>query len=201
MSRRSSQAVREQARTPLPFYIWLLAGVLLGLALAALAFTRGWVPALRDDRSPRPDAAAVPVAPTDSGIERLKDSVPVPAAETRPRFDFYSVLPEMETVIPQEQIQAEAQATPAPDVASGAATGTPLYLQAGSFRAAADAEQMKARLALVGVRAAVVPVNINGTDWFRVRAGPYPNARALSDARATLETNGINSIALRDAGR
>jgi cell division protein FtsN len=58
---------------------------------------------------------------------------------------------------------------------------------------------MKARLALLGQRAAVVAVTINGTTWHRVRVGPFGNARELDDARRTLADSGIEAIALREA--
>jgi cell division protein FtsN len=57
---------------------------------------------------------------------------------------------------------------------------------------------MKARLALMGIRAQVVPVNVNGVDWFRVRAGPFDDARSAEAARGTLEANGIKAIAVRE---
>ena len=57
---------------------------------------------------------------------------------------------------------------------------------------------MKARLALMGLRAQVVTVRINDATWHRVRVGPYVSARELDDAKRTLESNGIRAIALRE---
>lgn len=196
MAKRASQAYRGSDRGPLPFWVWLLAGIVIGLGMAAVAFHQGWVPELRGDRGPRPDARAEPVAAGDSGVR------PATEAEQKPQFDFYTLLPEMETVIPTEDIQREAgQVTSpaAPTVSSEPAKG-PLYLQAASFRSSGEAEQMKARLALLGLRAQVVPVNVNGVDWFRVRTGPYPDARAVESARATLEANGIKAMIVRSDG-
>ena len=68
----------------------------------------------------------------------------------------------------------------------------------GSFRAGPDAEEMKAKLALLGLRAGVVAVTIDGTTWHRVRVGPYATARELDEARRTLSANGIEAIALRE---
>jgi cell division protein FtsN len=195
MAKRASQAYRGSDRKPLPFWVWLLAGIVIGLALAAVAFQQGWVPELRGARGPQPDARAEPPAAGDAGVR------PAAEAERKPQFDFYTLLPEMETVIPTEEIRREAeQPTTTPPAAPDAAPASRLYLQAGSFRSTPEAEQMKARLALFGVRAQVVPVTVNGTDWFRVRAGPFEDARSLDAARATLEANGISTIALRAEG-
>jgi cell division protein FtsN len=195
MAKRASQAFRGSDRYPLPFWIWLLVGIGIGLGLAAVAFHQGWVPELRGERGPRPDARAQPAPAGDTGVR------PAAEAERKPQFDFYTLLPEMETVIPTEEIRREAEQAPvaaaptAPALAKG-----PMFLQAASFRSAREAEQMKAKLALFGVRAQVVPVNVNGVDWFRVRAGPFEDARALETARATLEANGIKAIAVRQDG-
>jgi cell division protein FtsN len=198
MAKRASQAFRGSERHPLPFWIWLLAGIGIGLGMAAVAFHQGWVPELRGERGPRPDARAQPEPAGDAGVR------PAAEAEQRRRFDFYTLLPEMETVIPNEEIRREAEKPPAAPTATEqsqpVASGQRLFLQAGSFRSAPEAEQMKARLALFGVRAQVVPVTINGADWFRVRAGPFEDARALDSARATLEANGISAMAVRIEG-
>lgn len=193
MAKFKSQATRGGGPRPLPFYVWLLTGVLLGLGLAGVALYQDWVPALRGNDGPQPNPQAAAARSSDPGVaaEAAKPS------ETRPRFDFYTVLPEMETVIPDAQIAAEA-AQPAPE--SPTATGDArLFLQAGSFRSPADADQLKARLALLGQRAAVVAVTVNGATWHRVRVGPFGGARELDDARRTLADSGIEAIALREA--
>lgn len=195
MAKRASQAFRGSDRSSLPFWVWLLAGIGIGLAIAAVAFHQGWVPELRGERGPRPDAQAQPAPAGDAGVR------PAAEAERRPQFDFYTLLPEMETVIPTEEIRREAEQAPvvaepaAPEPAKG-----PMFLQAASFRSSAEAEQMKAKLAFFGFRAQVVAVNVNGVDWFRVRAGPFEDARAVEAARATLEANGIKAIAVRPDG-
>lgn len=190
MARKTQQAFRGNGggHPPKPAWVWLLAGVLLGLAVSAFALYQDWVPALRKADVPQPNPAAQ--APTDG-----ESGVPEPARiETKPKYDFYSVLPEMEVVIPEAEVTAEAARTPSP-----AAPGMRYLLQTGSFRAAGDADAMKARLALLGLRAQVVPVNINDARWHRVRLGPYASARELDDARRELEANGIEAIALKEA--
>lgn len=195
MAKRASQAFRGSDRRPLPFWVWLLAGIGIGLAMAAVAFHQGWVPELRGDRGPRPDARAEPAPSGDAGVR------PAAEAERKPQFDFYTLLPEMETVIPAEEIRREAAQPPAsPDPKATEPAKGRLFLQAASFRSSAEAEQMKARLALFGFRAQVIAVNVNGVDWFRVRAGPFDDARALEAARATLEANGIKAMAVRPDG-
>jgi cell division septation protein DedD len=193
MAKSRSQATRGGGPRPVPFYVWLLAGVLLGLGLAGVALYKDWVPALRGGDGPQPNPQASAARGGDDGVA----AEPAKPAEAKPRFDFYTVLPEMETVVPDAEIAAEAAKPPAGDPAPAA--DARLFLQAGSFRSQSDAEQMKARLALLGQRAAVVAVTVNGATWHRVRVGPFGAARELDDARRTLADSGIEAIALREA--
>lgn len=182
---RKPQATRAQAdRKEIPAWIWMLAGILVGLGIAGVVFLKGWAPKLRGEQpAPAPVTAKAPEL--------------APAAENKPKYDFYSVLPEMEVVVPEEEIKSSAtQAAVLPADASG--NPQRFVLQAGSFRSNADAEALKARLALMGLRAQITPVTVNGTDFFRVRVGPFADLRELDTARQTLQTNNISAIALRD---
>jgi cell division protein FtsN len=176
MNRHGSQARR--ARDPLPGWAWLLAGVGLGVLLGGLVIWRD-----QADRAP-PPAAETPAA----------DS-PVADAPRRPRYDFYTILPEQEAVVPSEELARAAELAPAQTapIPGGAVT-----LQVGSFRDARDAEAFKARLALLGQVARVVPVEIDGVTWHRVRIGPLADAREAEATRQRLREHGIDSIALRE---
>lgn len=189
---KKSQAYRGEPPRQWPAWIWLSAGVVLGLVLSAVVLLKDWLPALRPGNEPHPNPAATAERAGDAGVAAEAQK----PAETKPKYDFYSVLPEMEVVVPEAEITAKAQA-PAADP-NPTATPERYLLQAGSFRAAPDAEEMKAKLALLGLRAGVVAVTIDGTAWHRVRVGPYASARELDEARRTLTANGIDAIALRE---
>lgn len=190
MARKASQAHRGgNDRPAMPAWAWVLCGIVLGLAISALALYKDWVPVVRERDAPRPNPQATPSEPVaEPGV--------ADRAPPKPKYDFYTVLPEMEVVIPEAQVSAEA-AQPEPPTEPGAR----YFLQTGSFRSAEDAEQMKARLALLGLRAQVVTVDINAQTWHRVRVGPYVSARELDDARRTLSSNGVEAIALKEAAR
>jgi cell division protein FtsN len=205
MSRKNQQATRGGAERPtVPFWAWLTLGVLIGVGLSAFALWQDWVPALRGVDGPQPNPQASAARPGDPGV--APETTAQPPATTKPSFDFYQILPEMEVVVPDTELaaqaaaQAQQPATPTMPPAAGdvaPAAGAALFLQAGSFRSQADAEQLKARLALTGERASVVPVTVNGVAWFRVRVGPYADAVALDNAKRQLAANGIDAIALR----
>ena len=66
------------------------------------------------------------------------------------------------------------------------------HLQAGAFREMEDAENTRAKLALLGFEASISErVNDSGV-LYRVRVGPFPQPEAMNKARAKLIDNGID---------
>ncbi len=132
--------------------------------------------------------------------------VPRTSEATRPRFDFYTILPEMEVVIPEEPVPGAASperpAVSPPVAASGAAPAQVggFILQAGSFRSASDADSVKAQLALLGYVASVQTVTINQDTYHRVRVGPFSSRERADAARARLAENAVATILLRLKG-
>lgn len=121
------------------------------------------------------------------------------SAESRPRFEFYKILPEMEVVVPEEE--ARKLESPAASTPATAATPTPAeryLLQVASFQRHEDADRLKAQLALLGVEANIQTVEIKGGQtWHRVRVGPFSNNRELSSVRERLQANGIQAVLLK----
>lgn len=134
---------------------------------------------------------------------------PKPSPATQPRFDFYTILPEMEVVIPEEPVAGGGAVTrpapadaPAPGPAAVPAPGRAggYILQAGSFRSAADADGLKAQLALLGYQASVQTVTINQDTYHRVRLGPFADLERANAARARLRENAVATLLLRLKG-
>jgi cell division protein FtsN len=186
--KRASQATRgapEPAQKPA--WMWLLSGVVLGLLLSGIVLYKDWLPVLRKGDGPEPNPQAAAPKAGDAGVAAE------PAKPEKPKYDFYSVLPEMEVVVPEAEIEA-----PKDEPAVNADGAARYLLQAGSFKSKDDAEEMKARLALLGLRANVASVEINGTTWHRVRVGPFVSTQDLAEARTTLAGAGISAIALKE---
>jgi cell division protein FtsN len=122
-----------------------------------------------------------------------KRSEPVAA---KPKLDFYTVLPEVETVLPDRRAK--------PAKAERPEEGVRYILQAGSFASFQDADQLKAKLALQGVQAQIQKVTIEGKgDYHRVRLGPYERVEDLDAASLQLGKLGLKPIRLKvkkDAG-
>lgn len=189
---------------------WMLAlgGVVVGLAIAGgwYLYRGGEVEQLLP--RPNPDARA-PAQPE----EPVAQDAPAPEPR-KPKYEFYDVLRENEAVFPDAELNAqaaaEAEAAGVPPGAEpavppeGTPEGTPdvpagprYLIQAGAFRTLADADAVKARIALTGELARVESAEIEGGTIYRVRLGPYPNAGALAAAKSALAAHGIDAVAIR----
>jgi cell division protein FtsN len=192
--RGKNQARRNSATRHVPPWIWLLAGLLVGLALAALVLVRDGFDASR--LLPQPDPAAQAPREPEPPVAQQTE----PAAK-KPRFDFYTVLPEREVRISDEELAAKARVEPATP-ASPAASSERLSLQAGSFSDPRRAEEIKASIAFTGLIARVEPtVTGSGATVHRVMLGPFGSMRELEGAKQRLADSGIEAIAIREPAR
>ena len=90
---------------------------------------------------------------------------------------------------------AAAPAKPAEVKAAAAEDGEDriiYFLQAGAFRAMEDAENTRAKLALLGFEAAISEKANDSGVLYRVRIGPFPQVEAMNRARAKLIDSGID---------
>ncbi len=188
--RKSKQAVRNGG---FPAWGWILIGLVIGALLMGMAIRGGWLPMGRKHNGPEPNPNASVPRSSEPGVA---DKGTSPAK--KPSYDFYKVLPEKEVVIPDAEISRRAKAEEQPGNTPATADSGGYLLQVGSFPNAADAEAMKARLALQGFVAKVQPVTINGQTWNRVRVGPYASAAKLEADKRRLDAAGIKAIALKE---
>jgi cell division protein FtsN len=113
-----------------------------------------------------------------------------------PSFDFYEILPNMEVNVSEweaeEDEDIKEQSKPS-DENSG------IYiLQIGSFKQYEAADEVKAKLALMGITADIQRVVINGKDIrHRVRVGPYAESEKLSMVRQQLAENNLDYLLLK----
>ena len=160
----------------------IMIGVIVGLAVAAgvaLWVDRSNPFKTRDTTSVTPpsskSAKPAPVAP---------NAAPPATDSEKPRFDFYKILPGNETPMTEQDLHQR----PTP------AAGEQYFLQAGAFPNSADADNLKARLALLGFEAAIQTAELPGKGlWHRVRLGPYTSLDELNKVRAALVQNEIKA--------
>lgn len=191
-----------------PLLIGLLMGLLVGIALSvgvalsvkktASAFQEKTQPApalpplvppvVKDDTTKKaPDAGgdisseAVEQAPKNDGDKKAgKD-----------RFTFYDILTEPEKGAETTAVKPVPEPAPLEPVEPKNGGS---FIQVGAFQTTEEADNMKAKLALLGMDAFVQKTTLSGMGVvYRVRIGPYKNSDDVNQARAELAKNGIKS--------
>ncbi len=141
--------------------------------------------------------------------DSVRDSAPASStaakcpAPARTSFDFYTVLPEIERVIPETgafetaPATSKSQSTPAESKSKASPEGF-YMLQAGAYNDPGQAERMKARLALAGFEPSVQHISVQGRgDFYRVRVGPYPSMDLMETANRRLAKMKIKALRLK----
>lgn len=183
---RRSKARRQSDQAPTPGWVWMLAGLVLGLLLAGVFYYKDLAPV------GKPGATA---AGSEPGFYKVVPRDPPGAAEEtpdKPGFDFYEMLPNFEVVIPEREldVRRDRERTPVREEGS-------YILQVGAFQNHADADRVKAKLALMGVESNIQKVSIDKQTWHRVRVGPIKDLDELNATRARLLDAGVEMLIIR----
>ena len=179
-SKRRSTVKKRKTRTRKPLPPWLLlgGGLLIGIA-SVLGFNV---------------AKEVEWGTLWGGAPPPKTASSEPAAT--PRFDFYTILPNQEVVVPDLEPPAKKKRKPKNKKAQPVPKGV-YYLQVGSFRKLDDANGRRAQVILLGTKASIQSVTLDRDTWHRVRVGPYKNLARLREVRKRLRDNKIETLLVR----
>lgn len=127
--------------------------------------------------------------------ETREKEPPAPASQQvdpPEELDFYEMLPKFEVVVPDKGKEANKPGAQAAIDKPGA-----YILQAGSFRTYAEADRVKALLALQGVQSRIEKAPIESETWHRVRIGPIRNLQQLDETRRKIREAQIDAIVIR----
>ena len=119
------------------------------------------------------------------------------AVATQPNFNTVDQKQQSVSIQPRSTTPDTTQTTLPPQTKQ-AKPAEKYFLQAGSFKSNDDAENLKARLALLGMYASIQPINLADKGvWYRVRVGPFNKKEELDEASASLRENGITAQYVR----
>jgi len=170
--RTPARRTSSSSTSATPPWLWFVAGLVLGAFAASLYFIKN------------PITAPAPKEETKPKVTENKTP--------KPRFDFYKLLQESETIVPASETINEEK--PAQEQT------TEYILQVGSFPRAEDADKLRAQLILLNLDANIEKVEIRkGEVWHRVVVGPFNNQNALTTARSQLVKNEYNALVLKRA--
>lgn len=194
---------RDYAKTPkpkdkngLPGWAWLMAGLAIGLFIAMLVYLDKVTPA--SDKNRITNTIKKQWNDARDVRKREQNNAPPKPAEnktaSKPKFDFYTILPELEVAIPEQDLVSERK-----DNHTASKDTTRYILQAGSFKQHDEADKLKARLALQGIVASIQTVKIgDGDTWHRVRVGPLQGLNNLNQTRHRLQQLGVATIVVKN---
>ncbi|MDB5990952.1 MAG: hypothetical protein JWQ10_2355 [Herbaspirillum sp.] len=214
---------RQQGGT----FLGIIVGLVVGLGIAvvvALMITKSPIPftngkTIRPERTPDPtadqitdpnkllygskevarqtardqakaDAAAAPggngqISQTSqaAGVPPVVAAIPAPAPS--PKVS--------DTAEPKNQVSSTSTTAPKAD----GDDRWIYYLQAGAFRDQADAENARAKLALLGMEARVSEKQSDNGSLYRVRLGPYAQLDTMNRVRTKLAENSVDAALVR----
>lgn len=172
----------------LGMFIGLIVGLAIALGVAfylhktPIPFLGGTKPATKDGKGAQtepPKVAGMPQGGASPG-----------RGTDKPKYDFYKILPGGEEPVSEKELKDAAKTSKQqPEAVRGV-----YFIQAGSFQNPADADNQKAKIALLGFESSVEPTVLpdKGT-WYRVRLGPYTTLEDLNRVRRVLTQNGIDA--------
>jgi cell division protein FtsN len=181
---------KPKRRQPGGFSGWagLALGLIVGLAVAGVVY-------LKDHR---PDTPAPHVAKAEKKKSHGLDAVEPGANDTgsaeepgKP-YGFYDMLPKFEVVVPEKDKDVKRDILPAPETRRGT-----YVLQAGSYKNFADADRVRAQLALQGIESKVQKVSVDNDTWHRIRIGPISNLDELNRMRQIMRKADVDVLVIR----
>jgi cell division protein FtsN len=169
-------------------WMGLACGLGLGLAIAGIVY-------IKDHR---PDAPTTRVAKADKKKSRSYEQPDAESADAGTRDDaaksyaFYDMLPKFEVVVPEKEKDVRPDIRAVPETRRGT-----YVLQAGSYKNFADADRVRAQLALQGVESKVQKVSVDNDTWHRIRIGPISKLDELNRLRTILRKADVDVLVIR----
>lgn len=211
-AKRGASRYQAAPRKPVPGWVWLVCGLVIGGFVVMLMNLEPGGDEIKRERAEV--KRTVPKASTGTGTEQPK-----------PKYDFYTLLPESEVIVPpdampeptppvvpeqkpvtpEEAAKIDAQRaeaalaglTPPPPPLVASASQTQYFLQAGSFRKAADADRVRAQIILLGQSVQIESGTVRDELWYRVLVGPFASKEQLAGAQKSLAASGFSNLLLQ----
>ncbi|MHC8322792.1 SPOR domain-containing protein [Pseudomonas sp. GB2N2] len=218
--KRGASRYQAPAKQPIPGWLWMAIGLTVG---AFIVFLMKLEPGKGSESVKREKIEQQKA----SKIAEANKTPPSPTQPVKPKYDFYTLLPESEVIVPPDAVPEKTPPTPAvpttpvtpaeaakidtaraqaalagitpppPPPVTKAAAVTKFFLQAGSFRKEADADKVRAQIILLGQAVAVESGTVKDETWYRVLVGPFSNREQLTTAQKQLAGAGFSNLLLQ----
>ncbi|MBT3812379.1 MAG: SPOR domain-containing protein [Gammaproteobacteria bacterium] len=108
------------------------------------------------------------------------------------QYDFYTILPEAEFVIPDHEVKTRKRE----ERVGKAKSGVQYSVQAGAFRKHKDADSLKAKLLMMGFSPKIEKAIIGTATWYRVKMGPYNRLASVDAIQSRLKSNKMDALVI-----
>ncbi|WP_394237392.1 SPOR domain-containing protein [Pseudomonas anguilliseptica] len=212
-AKRGASRYQAPAKKPVPGWFWLVCGLVIG---GFMVFLFSLEPGRDEIKRSKVEQARA----TQASKAAAAKPAPQPA---KPKYDFYTLLPESEVILPPQSIEpvappaqkpvspeeaakidaarAEAalngQVPPPPPVVAKGPVSSQFFLQAGSFRRKDDADSLRAQIILLGQNVKVESGTVREETWHRVLVGPFATREQLGQAQKSLAASGFSNLLLQ----
>jgi cell division protein FtsN len=169
-------------------WLGLLLGLCVGLAVAGIVYIkdhRAEAPIARTPKADKKKSRSNEPVDSDAGEAASND-------EPAKSYDFYDMLPKFEVVVPEKDKDVRPDTRPVPETRRGT-----YVLQAGSYKNFADADRVRAQLALQGIESKVQKVSVDNDTWHRIRIGPISKLDELNRLRQVLRKADVDVLVIR----
>jgi hypothetical protein len=189
MPKATSRDYKTRRGGTMGFSGWMgvVCGLAVGLGVAGMVYIKDHRPDAQISRAGKADRKKV------HGNEPPEWSAGYSGSEDSAKsYAFYDMLPKFEVVVPEKEKDVR------PDIKSVPETRRGTYvLQAGSYKNFADADRVRAQLALQGVESKVQKVSVDNDTWHRVRIGPISKLDELNRLRQILRRAEVDVLVIR----
>ena len=173
----------------------LFLGLFLGYVLGLVSAIGVWMyihqapsPFIQNEKP----EVSTKIKPSKNGDIALKEMLILDNSQSqtkdpneKTRFEFYEMLPGNEEPVTEIELQKAAEQPLLKDK---------YYLQVGSFKDTGDAENLKAKIAMLGMEAYVQSADLSEKGmWHRVRVGPFTKIDTIKKTRSSLLESGIKA--------
>jgi cell division protein FtsN len=189
MPKATSRDYKSRGRRTTGFSGWtgVVCGLAVGLGVAGIVYIKDHRPDAQISRAGKAERKKFhgnEPPDTEAGDPGTEDSAK--------SYAFYDMLPKFEVVVPEKEKDVRPDTKSVPETRRGT-----YVLQAGSYKNFADADRVRAQLALQGVESKVQKVSVDNDTWHRIRIGPISKLDELNRLRQILRKAEVDVLVIR----
>jgi cell division protein FtsN len=183
----SNRSRNHQKSSSVGVFKWMLVTALVIGFAVFLVYLKS--PALQKSAAVTQSQAATKTSKAEtsnkiSANQKAKEQKPQP-----PQFDFYTILPKKEMIVPDHEIKTRTR-----EERVGKNKKASYVIQAGSSQDPKEADQLRAKLALMGIESKIQKAKVESAIWYRVKIGPYTQMDSVNTIMSRLQKNGMKPV-------